>query len=58
MKHHAQRSGGRPASYDFRQFAGEFFFQSSRACASPFGWTVSGASLRKPCRAKGAIEGR
>src|SRR3990167_641922 len=44
-----------PASHNFgfgdgSQVFGQFFFQSSCACASLFGCRVSGATLRQPCR--------
>ena len=48
LKHEAQWAFVVPERYPFCQRVGEFFFQSSRACGSPCGCSVSGASLRQP----------
>ena len=48
LKHEAQGTTVVPTCYFFCQRVGEFFFQSSRADASPCGCSVSGANLRQP----------
>lgn len=47
LKHQAQWALCAEVRYDFAQRVGEFFSQSSRACGSPWGCWVSGASLRR-----------
>ena len=48
LKHQPERASYGKSRYFLCQPFGEFFFHSSLAAGSAFGWLLSGASLRQP----------